>query len=255
MYRKIYMNQNYKDFSLVYDELMSDVDYKKLCALALKLCKKHNHTPRLVLDAGCGTGSFALELTKKGIDVIGVDASFDMLSVAREKLGASVTLICQTLQDLDLYGTIDTCFCMLDTFNHITDYDQLQKALCKISLFLEPNGLLIFDVNTVYKHKEVLGNNIFTEQTDDIYMVWQNSLRKDGVSVNIVLNFFVADENDRYIRLQESFDERAYTQEQLHSLLENAGFEVVQTCDFSGGEVEKTSEKIIYVARNSAKTL
>lgn len=243
------MNHNYQDFSLVYDELMSDVDYKKLCALALKLCKEYNHTPRLVLDAGCGTGSFALELTKKGIDVIGVDASYDMLSVAREKLGASATLICQSLQELDLYGTIDTCFCMLDTFNHITDYDQLQKALLKISLFLEPDGLLIFDVNTVYKHKEVLGNNIFTEQTDDIYMVWQNSLRDDGVSVNIDLNFFLSDENDKYIRLQENFDERAYTDEQLHSLLKNAGFQVLKICDFYGSKVTQTTEKVIYVAR------
>ncbi len=243
------MNHNYKDFSFVYDELMGDVDYSKLCKTMLALCKKYNHTPRLVLDAGCGTGSFALELTKKGLDVIGVDASYDMLSVAREKLGVSATLICQTLQDLDLYGTIDTCFCTLDTFNHITDYDQLQKALDKISLFLEPNGLLIFDVNTVYKHQEVLCNNIFTEQTDDIYMVWQNSLSDDGVTVNIDLNFFVADEKDKYIRLQENFDERAYTQEQLHSLLKNSGFEVLHTCDFYGGEVEKTSEKVIYVAR------
>ena len=243
------MNQSYTDFSLVYDELIADVDYKKLCTLMLSLCKKHNHTPRLCLDAACGTGNFTEQLIDNGLDVIGVDASYDMLSVAREKLGLRATLICQRLEELDLYGTIDTCFCTLDSFNHITDYDVLQKALKKISLFLEPNGLLLFDVNTVYKHREVLGNNIFTEETDDIYMEWKNTLSADGMSVNIDLSFTLQDEDEREIKLRENFDERAYTEDELHNLLKTAGFKIEQICDFYGGEVEKTSEKVIYVAR------
>lgn len=43
------------------------------------------HRPAAVLDVGCGTGRVALELARRGIEVVGVDADASMLSVARDR--------------------------------------------------------------------------------------------------------------------------------------------------------------------------
>ena len=59
----------------------------------------------LALDCGCGTGSLILELTRRGFDCSGVDASPEMLDVAHEKLsdaGLSPHLMCQSLPEIDL---------------------------------------------------------------------------------------------------------------------------------------------------------
>ena len=144
------MKMSYSDFANVYDSLMQGVDYPKMCEKYLSLLKLHSHTPRLVLDAACGTGAFTFELCSRGFDVVGVDCSQEMLSVARERIGDKALLLCQELQHLDLYGTIDTVFCTLDGLNHITDFDELRASIKKIALFTEPCGMFIFDVNTLF---------------------------------------------------------------------------------------------------------
>ena len=245
------MSNEYSNFSCVYDKLIEDVDYEKLCKNLLEACKKYSHKPHLVLDAACGTGNFTAELLKNGFDVIGVDFSPEMLAVAREKTDNKATLICQDLCELDLYGTIDTAFCMLDSLNHITDYDDFKKAISRISLFLEPEGLMIFDVNTVFKHEKILSDNIFTQEKENIYMIWENTLFEDDV-VNINMDFFVRQSDGRYDRLNENFDERAYSEEEISQALSAAGLEILETRDFfTNKNVTKTSEKVIYITRKA----
>lgn len=243
------MSSSYSDFSLVYDKLISDVDYSALCNNMLESCKKHSHTPRLVLDAACGTGNFTKELEKCGLDVIGVDSSPEMLSVAQGKVSEKCRLLCQDLCELDLYGTVDTVFCTLDSFNHIIDYEEFKKAVKRTALFLEPGGLMIFDVNTVYKHKEVLGDNIFTSEEENVFMVWENTLCEDNI-VNINLDFFIKEDDGKYIRLQENFDERAYTDKEIFTALDEADLKILEIKDFyTDNEPVKTSEKVIYIAK------
>jgi ubiquinone/menaquinone biosynthesis C-methylase UbiE len=91
-----------------------------------------------MLDLACGTGEFSNHFAQKGVSVIGVDISYDMLSVAREKTaeaGNDILYLCQDAAELDLYGTIDGAICCLDSLNHITDYEKFCKALERVSLF------------------------------------------------------------------------------------------------------------------------
>ena len=244
-----FMSENYNSLSNVYDKLIDDVDYKSLCKYFLKLCKKNSHKPKLVLDAACGTGNFTKELIDNGLDVIGVDNSSEMLSIASEKLGGKCALICQDLCELDLYGTIDTVFCTLDALNHITDYERFKLALKKMALFLEPGGLMFFDVNTVYKHEKILANNIFTDEKENIYLVWQNSLYDDNI-VNINMDFFIKQNDGKYLRTNENFDERAYTFDQIDVALKDAKLEVIDIKDFfTFGDVAENSEKVIYIVK------
>lgn len=243
------MEMFYSNFAEVYDSLMQGADYPAMCEKYLSLLKLHSHTPNLVLDAACGTGAFTFELCKRGFDVVGVDCSQEMLSCARERIGDKALLLCQDLQHLDLYGTIDTVFCTLDGLNHITDLDELRESIKKIALFTEPDGMFIFDVNTVYKHEQVLGNNTFVLEDENVYTVWSNEYQGDGLT-QITLDFFTENDDGLYIRTDEFFEERAYSDDTLTSVLSDCGFSVIARYDFdTASDPQPDSEKIIYIAK------
>ena len=241
---------NYIDFASFYDRLMSDCDYDARCEYILRLFDRFGNKPKLTLDLACGTGNFTYRMIEKGIDVIGVDMSAEMLNIAREKADDATTLplfLCQKANELDLYGTVDSCICMLDSVNHITDYDELCDSFKKVSLFMEKDGLFIFDVNTEYKHSCVLADNTFVTDDGELYTVWSNEC--DGNTVNIILDFFVKD-GEVYRRFTEEFSERAYSDDELKNALQSAGFEMVAIYgDISFSEPSDDEERKIIVAR------
>ena len=247
---------SYGIFAEFYDELTQNVGYDRRAAYLAVLLAKFGHNAGLTLDLACGTGSLTLELAKLGIDIYGADASEEMLSVAQEKAAQAnidTLFLCQKMQELDLYGTIDTCVCSLDSINHLTDINDVQKAFEKVSLFMNKGGMFVFDVNTVYKHKEILADNTFVYDTDDVYCVWQNSLKENNV-VDIDLTFFVPD-GESYFRYDESFSERAYTRDELTELLNKAGFEVQAVYgDMGFNEPRETEQRIIFVAKKITET-
>ncbi len=243
----------YKDFAFTYDSLTEDVDYKKRTEYILSLFEKYDRKPTLMLDLCCGTGSFAIEFSKRNIQVIGNDISEDMLSVAREKTqkeNLDVLYLCQTAEELDLYGTVDGAVCLMDSLNHITDYTAFCKALSNVSLFLEKDRLFIFDVNTLYKAEKILGNNTFVSEEENIYLVWQNSFDKDSNTNEILLDFFIQNEDGTYERTSEDIIERAYTNEEIMNALKTAGLKAEAVFDdLTENKPTKTSERIFYVAR------
>lgn len=243
----------YNDFAAVYDRLMTDVDYKARTDYLLKLFGKYGKTPTLLLDLACGTGGFSNQMAKKGIEVIGVDMSEDMLGIARENSaeeGTDVLFLCQKAEELDLYGTVDGAICCMDSLNHITDIKKLKKAISKVSLFLEEGCLFIFDVNTVYKHEMVLADNTFVIEEDGIYCVWQNEYDSKKLTTHIYLDFFTEQEDGSYLRFNEDFCERAYTAQELKEILEDCGFEIVEIFgDMTNYPLSKTEERAIYITR------
>ena len=193
------------------------------------------------------------QFLKEGIDVIGVDPSYEMLSVAMDKLSGGNNpplLLCQKAAELDLYGTVDGAVCCLDSINHITDEKELLKSLKRISLFLEKGRLFIFDVNTEYKHKEILSGNTFKAEADDIVCIWNNSLcDKNGV-VEITLEFYNKTTAENDFICSEQFSERAYSDKALTKMLKKAGLEVLARLGENGeNEPQKTEQRIIYVTR------
>lgn len=243
---------SYSYFADYYDNLTNNVDYKACAKYILQLAKRYNHDMGITLDLACGTGTLTVLLKQMGVDIYGIDASAEMLSVAQEKaLDADINgmlFLRQKMQHLDLYGTIDTCICTLDSINHITNIDDVQKAFEKVSFFMNPKALFIFDVNTMYKHQEILGNNTFVYDTEQVFCVWQNMLHKDGATVEITLDFF-ENLDGMYRRYSENFKERAYTHEQICKMLEKAGFKLLDVFGEMTFEKPKSdSQRNIYIA-------
>lgn len=243
--------KSYGSFAKFYDGLMKDADYEKRCEYLLQLLKRHNHEAGITLDLACGTGSLTRLLAEKGIDVYGVDSSEDMLSEAMQRAyekGLNILYLKQKMQSLDLYGTINTCVCTLDSINHLTDIDDVKKTFDRVGLFMDDDGLFVFDVNTLYKHRKILCDNTFVFENDEVFCVWQNSLEEND-TVNITLDFF-EEEDGVYYRSAENFSERAYSDSQIRELLSNAGFSVEAVYgDLSFDPPKETEQRVIYVAR------
>lgn len=219
---------SYSAFARYYDRLTRNVDYAAHADYLCRLLERLGHSAGLTLDLACGTGSLTLELAKRGVDVYGLDASPEMLSVAQQKAeeaGRSILFVCQKMQSMDLYGGVDTAVCMLDSVNHITSVADLQQSFRRIALFLNPGGYFVFDANTVYKHRKILAHNVFVYDMEDVYCVWQNRLEPKTDRVSISLDFFER-RGDTYCRSSEHFQERAYRIDRLRSMLETAGFRV-----------------------------
>ncbi len=244
---------SYDVFSEFYDELTKNVNYKDKADYLECLFKKYKHEPKLLLDLACGTGSLTLELHNRAYDIYGVDASAAMLSIAKEKaydMDVSMLYLCQKMQNLDLYGTVDTVICMLDGINHLPAGFDVQKTFDKVSLFLEPGGYFIFDFNTVYKHKHVLSNNTYIYDVENVYCVWQNIYEEVGDKVKIYLDFFSKMESGKYERSCESFSEITFPLKEVEQMLVNSGFKLIDIFeDMSFNEVSDNTEKAMFIAQ------
>lgn len=242
---------SYDVFSRFYDLLTDNVEYKKRADYFCRLLSMCGVNSGILLDLGCGTGGMSLEMIKRGFDVIGVDSSVGMLSVARDKAaesGAQLLLLNQPMEEIDLYGTVDCAICVLDGINHLDGGEQVIRTFERVSLFMNPGGVFAFDVNTIYKHKNILADNAFVYESDGVFCVWQNSLNADN-SVDIDLDFFEED-GEAYYRSSESFTERAYDIEQIKEWLKEAGFEVAGVFnDMTEDAPGSNCERAVFLAK------
>jgi hypothetical protein len=173
-----------------------------------------------------------------------------MLNEALDKKfesGLDIQYLCQDMRKLDMFGTIDITVCALDSLNHLQCLEDIQKTFERVSLFAEPDGLFIFDMNTVYKHKHILADNVFTYETDNVYCVWENNYLEKNNEVCINLEFFERD-GDVYRRYSENFSETAYNIEIIDSLAEKSGFKILAHYDDdSFNPVHEKSQRVVYV--------
>ncbi len=232
------MNGAYEILAPFYDRFNGEVDYDRWADFVEKTFRAHNINPGgLILDLACGTGKMTVRLLKRGYDVIGVDLSPDMLSVAGEncaEAGYHPLLICQDMCALDLYGTVEGAICCLDSINYLTGSGELQNLMGRMKNFVAPGGIFLFDVNTARKFEEVYATNCYTYDTPEVYCVWQNDYRKASRLCDFDLVFFLK-EGKHYRREEEHQQERYYPPEEIEAALTENGFEILEIlADFEG---------------------
>lgn len=224
---------SYRFLAGCYDQLTYDVRYSAWADYIEKQFARCGLPGRTVLDLACGTGSLTWELARRGYEMIGVDQSPDMLSQAAEKDWEQASIpplfLCQPMEKLDLYGTIDACVCCLDSVNYVTDSKKLERAFSRVHLFLMPGGLFLFDINTPEK-LEGLDGQVFLDETQDTYCVWRAGYSRRSRICSYYMDLFRLDEETgQWQRGEELHRERAYTVSELTALLEQAGFRDIRT--------------------------
>ena len=243
----------YSCFAYYYDKLTQNISYKDRAGYYDSLVKKHGGEKGILLDLACGTGSLSEEFARLGYDVIGTDSSMEMLNEALDKKfdsGLPIQYLCQDMTELDMFGTIDVTVCALDSINHLGSLEDIKMTFAKVSLFCEPNGLFLFDINTPYKHRNVLGNNTFVYDIEEVYCVWQNYYEEENNRVTMSLDFFEPDENGKYSRYSDEFSEIAFDSKVIEQALEEVGFKIVGKYDYDSYDApNESSEKVVYVAQ------
>ncbi len=243
---------SYSYFAEFYDALTLNAGYDKRADMLMEIFARHEHEPGLTLDLACGTGSLTLELSRRGVDIFGADASSEMLSVAQQKFaedGRQTLFLCQKMQELELYGSINTCICTLDSINHLSSSADVVKTFRRVAEYLDDDGLFVFDCNTVYKHKVILGDNCYIYDMEGVFCAWQNNYIEHNNRVIITLDFFEP-EGRLYKRSSEQFSERAYTRAQMKEMLEQAGLYIEAVYDENYlAEPKDDSQREIYVVR------
>lgn len=239
---------NYYYLSKYYDSLTGNVDYKRRADfLVTKIgIEKKDIT---VLDAGCGTGNISRLLLDYGLDVIGVDNSPEMLTIAREK-NPEQLLLCQDLTELDLYGTVQGIICLQDTLNHLNNLDDVKSCIKKFSLFLESGYLLFIDINTLYKHQVLLNNNAYIYENEEVFCSWRNHYNSNDDSINMILDLFSTEDGNSYYRNTEIIREIYIPLEWLKETLIESDLVVKEILDGDTyQDLNDCSERIMIIAR------
>ena len=241
--------ESYGRFAGVYDVFMDNVNYREWADYIIETLAQDGIRDGLVLELGCGTGSMTELLAEKGYDMIGVDNSEDMLEIAMEKRiesGHDILYLLQNMQEFELYGTVRAIVSVCDCVNYVTDKNELQEVFCLVNNYLDPQGIFIFDFNTEYKYREILGNQV----------IWENYYNHTSMINEYELTLFVREDEEEalYRKYQESHFQKAYTLREIRGLIEKAGLRFVAAYDaYTKKAPMHTSERITVIAREHGK--
>lgn len=279
------MAETYSEFAEVYDELMDNTPYEKWADSLVKLIEKYgisrpvrnadgtdcgypgeglseeqkilDSEKNLVVDLGCGTGTLTELLYQRGFDMVGVDNASAMLNIAmakRERTGSEILYLLQDMRELELYSTVGTVVSVCDSVNYILDEEDLTEVFRLINNYLYPGGIFIFDFNTVYKYREVIGDATIAENRGDCSFIWENYYDEDSALNEYDITVFVQEDGELFRRFTETHVQRGYTVEQMERFLKNAGLQVLDMLDSdTGGQVTGQSERVCIIAAEHGK--
>ncbi len=244
--------ESYSHLAEYYDMLMDDVDYNRWCSFIEEIFQVYNLKPQKILDTACGTGNITIPLAAKGYEMWGVDISEEMLAVAESKARKqkrNIRFLHQDMADLSLNRSFEAVLCMCDGVNYIIEEEDLLQYFESVYRVMTPGGLFVFDISSEYKLSTILGNNTLFQEKDAFCYAWENSYYEDEQLLEMHLNFFIPQEG-LYKRAEEHHIQRAYKEEQLINLLQQAGFENTQVFDdLKNARPTKKSERIFFAAQ------
>lgn len=245
----------YTGFAEVYDLFMDQVPYEKWSGRIIQILSAYGIRNGLVLDLGCGTGSMTELLAGAGYDMIGVDASEEMLELAYEKRaesGHDILYLLQDMREFELYGTVRAIVSVCDSLNYITEEEELLHVFRLVRNYLDPDGVFFFDMNTIYKYSEMLGETTIAENREEGSFIWENYYDPEEQLNQYDLTLYIRDEDDRYTRFEETHIQKAYALERVLELLQQAGMKAEQIFDSdTGKEVTDTTGKFCIAARKA----
>lgn len=262
------MGEAYSGFAAVYDLFMSDIPYEEWAAYVTDLLKERGIRDGLLLELGCGTGTFTRLLADAGYDMIGVDSSVEMLEEAAAKTetwkrkteeaedpqNPDILYLCQDMREFELYGTVRAVVSVCDSMNYITEEEDLKQVFSLVNNYLDPGGVFIFDLKTDYFFREITGDCVMAENREEASFIWENAYYEEEQMNEYDLTLFIRQPDGYFERTTETHLQRAYDIETVKRLLEEAHLQVEAVYDaFTKEAPVPESQRIYFVAREKDK--
>lgn len=229
------MQNSYSALGSWFEYLNNDCDYPSWSQYLIERLVSFN-AGLVGVDIGCGNGYFTRALYRAGYSVRGIDISPQMLSVAKTK-AAEEGLPCEFLlgdiTKLKLTGHVDFAVAINDCLNYVPP-SKLPAAFARVFSCLRRGGIFHFDISSENKIRNVIADNMFGEDGEDISYLWFNTPRPDGVTME--LTFFVRGADGRYDRFEETHIQYAHSEQSVIAALQGAGFSQVYTQGHLGSD-------------------
>lgn len=221
----------YEALAGFYDRLTEDVDYTRFADWYERVFRADGGEFHLLLDLCCGTGSLSLEMSARGYELISVDASEQMLMEAGEKcssLPVPPLFLLQDAAELDLYGTVDACFCSLEGLNYLSP-EKLDALFHRLHFFIRPGGLFLFDIRSA-EYLASLDGDTFVDEDDDVFCLWRADFDDELQALVYGMDLF-SREGDLWRRSYEEHVEYAHSLDRLRTMMSAHGFDGMTVTD------------------------
>ena len=248
----------YTSFAAVYDTFMDNIPYEEWEKYLKSLLYEYGVREGLVLELGCGTGNMTEILAQSGYDMIGVDNAEEMLEIAiekRMKSGLDILYLQQDMREFELYGTVKAIVSVCDSVNYILEEEELEEVFRLVNNYLDPGGVFIFDFNTVYKYREILGDQTIAENREECSFIWDNYYYEEERINEYELSLFIREgDSELYRKYQETHFQKAYDLETMKRLITQSGLEYITAfVAFTTEAPTRVSERIYVIARERGK--
>lgn len=243
----------YSEFANVYDIFMEDTPYQSWVEFINKVATSEGVTLTKVCELGCGTGQITRLFARQGASVIGIDYSPEMLMIAQDDAYEEKVDILYLMQDMSQFEIgqeVDLICSCCDSINYLLEDEQVKETFRRVYESLKVGGLFVFDLNTIYKYKEVLGERTFADQNEQAAYIWENFYDEAEKVNEYQVNFFIKREGDHYERTVENHYQRGYSQEEITRWLEEVGLHVLGIYDnYQDKPLTMTTERMTFVVQ------
>lgn len=175
----------YEHIAPVYDQFTAHHDYDLWLPRLLEAAEALGLRGRRLLDVACGTGKSFLPLLETGWQVTGCDISESMLRQATEKAGERARLFLADMRALPRFGSFDLVWALDDAINYLLSADELERCLTGLRRNLAPEGLVMFDLNTLRCYRSFFAETQVLEH-DGHRLSWRGEASPDAPPGTVV---------------------------------------------------------------------
>ena len=246
----------YTEFAKYYDRLENQYrDYPKESDWISELLCQHNS--KEVIDISCGTGSHLSLLVDKSEDLnfIGMDASEQMVALAKSKLGKTPLLVADFLHPPFKGRSFDAALCMYWSIAGLND-DLVRILFAQAYSLIRPGGLFIFDTENADGIKENLLNapfidGFFNSPEEDLFVIRANFSTKATPDIVDWHSYYLFEKSGVSELQTDRMNLRFYSRQKLESMLGGAGFGTVEVFSGPAEAYRKNSPSLYFVAEKN----
>ncbi len=222
----------YEGFANVYDQVMDNIPYEDWFERIHEYLKSHGIESGSICELGCGTGTMTELFASAGYQMIGVDVSPEMLALAnmkQQKSGSDILYVEQSMDELELDAQVDAMISVCDSVNYLLSDEQLDSLFAGVKRYLRPGGYMIFDMKTSFCYQNIIGNQTWVEQDEDVSYIWENYYYDDRFINEYMLTIFRRREDGLFEKSEEAHYQRAYDIDTMKTKIEQAGLTFVES--------------------------